>query len=213
MPTARLIKRCSSLTVSCFCFILNRIKFIDDIDGAYHQVLCSLVSVELSEEEKKERSHHDQRELNVCRERAIFVKAALQLIGSNESDVHLRGYMTAIKDSNAVDSNFEFIRTGYLKKETRAGRSGLSLIGMSGGVIGLHGMGLGSKGTVGASSGFHWKSKFCELKHGLFNYYDEEDTGKENHKNDLLVFVHYVYEVVVCPVANKTQYLHYLRSN
>ena len=119
----------------------NRVRFIDGSESRFHYVEVSEPTTIL--EQLPVEISRDQREANICRERKIFVKAALQLIESGESDIQSR-IIAYLNDANSgiPDPSFEIIRSGYLKK------------GTTGGV--MTSMGLGSKSGPGGS--LVWRS-------------------------------------------------------
>ena len=89
---------------------------------------------------------------NICRERKIFVKAALQLLEAQEKNV-ISSLIVPSLIGNEAD--FDIIRSGYLKKGTRVSKI-------------IPNMGLSS-----SKSSYTWKNKYVELRHGEFSYYDD----------------------------------------
>mmetsp|Transcript_29099 Transcript_29099/g.58091 ORF Transcript_29099/g.58091 Transcript_29099/m.58091 type:complete len:1347 (+) Transcript_29099:82-4122(+) len=99
----------------------------------------------------------EEHEKNICRERKIFVKAALQLLESHEREA-FASIVAPAQDMGEV-VGFDVIRSGFLKKGTKSAVP-MSAINISSG-----------RNTAG---GYVWKDKFVELRHGLLSYYDDE---------------------------------------
>mgnify|MGYP006195770249 FL=1 len=95
----------------------------------------------------------EQSKQNICRERKIFVKAALQLLDAQEKNVVNSLIVPSLVGAETAD--FDIIRSGYLKKGTRVSKM-------------IPNMGLSQ-----SKSSYTWKSKYVELRHGEFSYYDE----------------------------------------
>lgn len=95
----------------------------------------------------------EQGKQNICRERKIFVKAALQLLDAQEKNVVNSLIVPSLVGAETTD--FDIIRSGYLKKGARVSKM-------------IPNMGLSQ-----SKSSYTWKSKYVELRHGEFSYYDE----------------------------------------
>lgn len=130
-----------------------RIRFIDETDGQVDTLQILKVS-HANHSPSMLCSIDCGRQSNLCRERKIFVKAALQLIDSHE----VASAFTSNNDGG-VDAKFDVIRSGVLMKGVRSA----SLISS---------MGLSSH-KVSSTGSFTWKSKYVELRHGQFAYYDD----------------------------------------
>eukprot|EP01032_Pedospumella_encystans_P025319 gene25319-28624_t len=126
---------------------------------------------------------------NICRERKIFVKAALQLLEAQEKNV-ISSLIVPSLISNETD--FDIIRSGYLKKGTRVSKI-------------IPNMGLSS-----SKSSYTWKNKYVELRHGEFSYYDDtmEETPLASaslhsyHTSNHLKQPHHPHAVGLLPAAN-----------
>jgi hypothetical protein len=94
----------------------------------------------------------EQHERNMCRERKLFVIAALQLLESHEREA----YDSVVAPAEGVEnSGYDIILSGFLKKGTKPTVS----MSMSSGKV---------------AGGYVWKSKYVELKHKEFTYFDDD---------------------------------------
>ena len=79
-----------------------------------------------------------------------------------------------------VDRNFEVLRLGVLRKVSRATGVG-GVVGGVGGALASIGASMAAGRVSGATPPVAWKSKYSEVRHGWFTYYDDvDDSGPGN---------------------------------
>ena len=137
-------------------FTKFRVRLVDEPEGVAHQIV--IADVKSSSDIRRPNPTPltpEQYEKNICRERKILVKAALQLLESHEQEAHANFLQC---DDSEIDSKFDVIRSGFLRKGTKT--------------VPMPTLGMSSSKSY-SIGGFTWKSKYAELRHGQLIYYGD----------------------------------------